>query len=187
MDWPCSINTGAQLSRLPSFCLLFCTAAYGLEYVHIVLAQLDDVPAWLQLAGEVEFLFGPLVHEPAFHRALHNNIARGTAFCVRETDGSTGSPLLGGLLFSPQPPMYKIGWLAVTNQYRRRGIGQCLVEFVIHRVQPPAELVAITFGADVEAGHPARQFYTRMGFVAAEHAPNGPEGSSRQVFRRIFP
>jgi hypothetical protein len=43
-----------------------------------------------------------------------------------------------------------------------------------------------TFGGDDPAGEPARRFYEQMGFHAAEPAPNGPEGSSRQVFRRAI-
>ena len=90
---------------------------------HVVLAQPEDIPAWLALATEVEPLFGPMVSEPSFHRALHKHIGRGTAFCVRDEDGRPGDPLLGGLLFSLDPPIYRIGWLAVAELHRRQGIG----------------------------------------------------------------
>jgi GNAT superfamily N-acetyltransferase len=150
----------------------------------VVAAQLEDIPAWLALAAEVEPLFGPMVDDPAFHRALCRNIDRGTAFCVREGDGPPGAPLLGGLLFSPKPPVYTIGWLAVTGRCRRRGIGHRLVEHVLGLAEPPAEFVVTTFGADHPEGEPARRFYARMGFDAAEAAPDGPDGGSRQIFRR---
>jgi ribosomal protein S18 acetylase RimI-like enzyme len=149
----------------------------------VVIAQPEDFPAWLVLAEEVEPLFGPMVNEPSFQRALHKNIARGTALCVRENNGLPGAPLLGGLLFSPQPPLYTIGWLAVTAKYRGIGIGQKLIEQVIARLETPADIVVTTFGADNPAGEPARRFYQRMGFHAAEPAPEGPEGGSRQIFR----
>jgi len=138
----------------------------------------------LDLAAEVEPLFGPMVNDPAFHRALRRNIDRGTAFCVREADGPPGVPLLGGLLFSPRPPVYTMGWLAVTQQHRRRGIGRALVEHAMGLAEIPAEFVVATFGADDPVGEPARSFYERMGFHAAEPAPNGPEGGCRQIFRR---
>ena len=77
----------------------------------------EDIPAWLKLAAEVEFLFGPMVDERGFHAALTKNISRGSAFCVRVDDGSVGSELMGGLLFSCRPPIYRIGWLA----WRRPG------------------------------------------------------------------
>jgi len=150
----------------------------------IVVAQREDQLAWLELAREVEPLFGPMVNDPGFHRALENNIARGTAYCVREANGPPGSALSGGLLYSIKPPIYKIGWLAVSEGRRNQGIGEALVAYAIQLVQPPAELLVTTFGADTVAGQAARRLYTRMGFEPAEQAPVGPEGGSRQVFRR---
>ncbi len=151
---------------------------------HVVMAQLEDIPAWLQLAEEVEPLFGPMLNAPGFQRALRKNVDRWTAFCIRENAGPPGVPLLGGLLFSPKPPIYTIGWLAVTQSYRRQGLGQRLMAYVLDLVEAPAELVVTTFGADNPAGAPARCFYERLGFHAAELTSDGPEGTTRQIFRR---
>ena len=135
----------------------------------------------------MEALFGALVDNPDFRRALHRNIERGTAFCVRENDGPPGAPLAGGLLFSPHPPLYTIGWLAVARRWRRQGLGRMLVGHARGLVQPPAELAVVTFGEDNVAGEPARQFYRELGFQPAEQAPAGPGGGSRQVFRLLLP
>jgi GNAT superfamily N-acetyltransferase len=160
--------------------------AFNKPMTNIVTAVPEDIPAWIKLAAEVEPLFGPMVNEPSFLSALQRNIARGTAFCVRDSEGNPGVPLIGGLIFSPKPPIYKIGWLVVTQQYRRQGIGKRLVEQSLEVIIPPAELVVTTFGEDNIAGKPARRFYEHMGLQAAESAPNGPEGGSRQIFRRIY-
>lgn len=149
----------------------------------VTVAGDEDFSPWLALAAEVEPLFGPMIGDPEFHRALKKNIARRTAFCVRERDGLPGSPLMGGLLFSIRPPLYKIGWLAVAAQHRCQGVGRLLVEHVFGLVQPPAEISVITFGPGVSGGEPARVFYERMGFFPAEMVENGPEGGSRQVYR----
>jgi GNAT superfamily N-acetyltransferase len=154
--------------------------------MRVDVARCEDFPNWLDLASEVEPLFGPLVTDPRFHRALRKNIERGTAFCVREDDGPPGTSLMGGLLFSPKPPKYEIGWLAVAQKWRRHGVGRLLVEHAFALVQPPAEMVVTTFGDDVEAGRPARTFYEQLGFEPAEVAPLGPEGGSRQMYRRVF-
>ena len=154
--------------------------------MHVVVAQEEDFAPWLDLAAEVEHLFGPLVNDPGFHQALEKNIARGTACCVRQGDGPPGTPLIGGLLFSPHPPRYTIGWLAVSERHRRRGVARLLVEHVLGLVVPPAVVTVTTFGPGVPAGEPARRFYERMGFHAAEMALPGPEGGSRQVFHRIL-
>jgi ribosomal protein S18 acetylase RimI-like enzyme len=153
----------------------------------VVLAQPVDIPAWLDLAAEVESLFGPMVADPGFHAALERNIQRQTAFCMREQADISGTPLMGALLFSAtHAPHYKIGWLAVGQRWRRQGIAQALVAHCFRLIQPPAELSVVTFGEDTVAGRPARHFYERMGFQAAEAAPNGPEGGTRQVYRRQF-
>jgi len=154
--------------------------------MHAVLAERADFFSWLRLAAEVEHLFGPLVGDPGFYRALRRNIRRGTAFCVREDAASPAAMLLGGLLFSPKPPRYTIGWLAVSSGYRRRGIGQRLVAHALSTVQPPAEVVVTTFGPAIKDGIAARRFYGKLGFHAAEMAPGGPDGRARQVFRRAF-
>ena len=155
--------------------------------MHVALAQPTDIPAWLDLAGEVEFLFGPMIADPGFHAALKRNIARQTAFCIREQDAAPGMPLMGALLFSAtDAPHYKIGWLAVAQRWRRQGVAQMLVEHCFQRIQPPADLSVVTFGEENLAGRPARHFYERMGFQAAEVSPVGPEGGTRQVFRRQF-
>lgn len=149
-------------------------------------ATMADIPNWLLLAAEVEGLFGSLVDNPGFRRALTRNIERGTAYCVREHQGVLGNPLKGGLLWSPRPPCYAIGWLAVANRWQRHGVGRSLVEHVCGLVQAPAGVTVVTFGEDTVAGRPARDFYQRLGFTPAEPVSNGPEGGLRQVFRRLF-
>jgi ribosomal protein S18 acetylase RimI-like enzyme len=144
----------------------------------------QDIPAWLDLAAEVEPLFGPLVNDQFFLRALRRNVDRGSAFCVRRGDGPPGSPLAGGLLWSAHPPRYVIGWLAVAAAARRHGVGCALVDHVLSLVVPPAEVSLTTFDDDVPEGEPAREFYMRLGFHPSEPAPVGPEGGSRRIWRR---
>jgi GNAT superfamily N-acetyltransferase len=157
--------------------------------MRVVLASSQDIVPWLALAAQVEPLFGPMLNDPVFLRALERNVVRGTAFCVREGDGLPGVPLMGGLLFSPrahcpaQPARYRISWLAVAASHRRQGVGRLLVEYVFGLVRPPAEIAVTTFGPDAPGGEPARAFYERMGFSPAEQVEDGPEGGSRQVYR----
>ena len=113
--------------------------------MHVVLAQPADIPVWLNLAAEVESLFGPMVDDPAFHQALEGNIQRQTAFCIREQAHAPGTPLLGALLFSARhAPHYKISWLAVAQRWRRQGVAHALVEHCFQLIQPPAELSVVT-------------------------------------------
>jgi GNAT superfamily N-acetyltransferase len=143
--------------------------------LHVALAQLTDIPAWLDLAAGVEFLFGSMAADPAFHAALERNMERQTAFCIREQDGAPGSPLRGGLLFSAaHAPHYNIGWLAVAKRWHRQGVAQALVEHCFYLIQPPAELSVITFGEDNVAGRPARRFYEHMGLSGGRDRAEWP-------------
>ena len=55
--------------------------------MRVQIAQKEDVNSWLDLAGEVEGLFGPMVQEPSFLSALDRSIERRSAYCIREDDG----------------------------------------------------------------------------------------------------
>ncbi|MET8574392.1 GNAT family N-acetyltransferase [Streptomyces sp. NPDC005012] len=149
-----------------------------------------DLDGFLRLAAEVERWFGPMVAEPGFHRALRTHLTRGTALLAEEADGAPFP--LGGLLFDPAEAgsarAHHLDWLVVSAAARGTGVGRALLDeatarFVTGR---PAVLEVVTFGADhpgaVESG--ARVFYERLGFTACEPAAPGPEGGSRQVYRR---
>lgn len=150
----------------------------------VQIATMDDFQPWLQLAKQVEYLFGPMALEPEFHQALEKNIRRCSALCIREEGGRNESPLIGGLLYSPsQAPSYNIGWLAVAELWRGKGVASLLMKHLLDLINSPAELTVISFGENNEAGLPSRRFYEHFGFVPAEMVPDGPEGGSRQSFR----
>ncbi|GAA2772327.1 GNAT family N-acetyltransferase [Streptomyces virens] len=149
----------------------------------IRLADEQDVPGFLGLAAEVEEWFGPMVGEPGFHAALRGHIADSRALVAP----SAAPGLLGGLLFGGRAPTYHVHWLVVARRTRGTGVGRALMEEAVRRwVHGPGVIEVVTFGAD----HPgavvggARVFYERLGFTPAEAAAPGPEGGSRQVFRR---
>ena len=154
--------------------------------MQVEVAELRDIRSWLDLAAEVEALFGNMLDDHGFYDVLLRSIDRRSAYCVRERDGPPGAPLMGGMLFSPgrpNRPKYRIGWLAVAERWRRRGVGRRLVEHALRQVKRPATISVVTFGDDVDSGKPARLLYERIGFSPAELAPIGPEGGSRRVYR----
>lgn len=155
--------------------------------MRVVNATMDDLNGWLELASEVEYLFGPMVSDPNFIQALEKNINQNSAFCVRENDGLPGSRLLGGILFSASnAPRYKVGWLSVSAQARNKGIATALLRHILKLIDVPAEVVVTTFGYDIPDGQPARKLYQKFGFVPLDELiPNGPEGGSRQKFKLV--
>lgn len=143
-------------------------------------AHPDDITPWLALAAEVEPLFGPMVDDARFNRALIKCIGRGTALVVRDQDAEPGAPLLGGLLFSTE---HEIDWLAVAKRARGQSIGRRLVAEMLRWVLPlPAIIRVQTFAAGIEAGEPARRFYEQLGFEPGEAAPDNPAGLPTQMY-----
>ncbi|WP_405652925.1 GNAT family N-acetyltransferase [Streptomyces sp. NBC_00019] len=102
---------------------------------------------------------------PGFHSAVSKNIRQSRALVAV----SSGSELV------------------VSEKERGKGAGRALMTEAMDRfVQGPGSIEVVTFGADhpgaVASG--ARVFYERLGFDPAEAADPGPEGGSRQVYRR---
>lgn len=153
--------------------------------VIVRLASEQDLPGLLGLASQVEHWFGPMVEDPGFHSAVRKHIRRSTALVAV----SSGSDVLGGLLFGAKPPVHHVDWLVVSEQERGKGTGRALMADARRRfVLGPGRIEVVTFGADhpgaVASG--ARVFYERLGFTPAEAADPGPDGGSRQIYRRLL-
>jgi GNAT superfamily N-acetyltransferase len=138
-------------------------------------AAKSDIGSWLELAAEVEPLFGPM---PDLERHIRRAIDRDTAVVVRDPR----EVVLGAALLSADPRDRKIGWLAVRGQARRRGVGRVLMAEILRRSHVPGSLEAVTFGVGVPGGEPARSLYESVGFVPLETTLAGPAGTSRQRF-----
>lgn len=151
----------------------------------VQVATEKDIPEWINLAREVEPLFGPMIDDPKFHSGLQKCIIDKQAFCVRDEDGPPGFPLSGGLLFSRKHPIYKVSWLAVSKAKRRMGIGSLLIEYVLGLVEAPAEISVKTFTEDNKEGIPARNLYMKYGFRPHSKAPPGPDGTCREIFKKV--
>ncbi|WP_329560642.1 GNAT family N-acetyltransferase [Kitasatospora sp. NBC_01266] len=146
-------------------------------------AQEHDFPGFLALAAQVEQWFGPMVEDAGFHDAVAKHIHRSTALVAV----SSGSGLLGGLLFGVKAPVHHVNWLVVSAESRGSGVGRALMADASRRfVRGPGSIEVVTFGADHPgaAASGARVFYESLGFTPAEAAEPGPEGGSRQVYRR---
>ncbi|VFU12555.1 GCN5-related N-acetyltransferase [anaerobic digester metagenome] len=133
-----------------------------LVVVNVQPATIDDFESWIALAGEVEHLFGAMVHEPSFHDALKEALREGRAFCVRQDDAGAGAPLLGGItvMFSHN----EIEWFAVSGKCRGKGVGKALLAHALSQLDARRDITVRTFDRSSEEGKPARRLYQAFGF-----------------------
>ena len=129
----------------------------------VVVSKSEDFPGWLDLAGEVEPLFGPMVDDPDFHRGLGAAIDEKRAFCIREAPGQPGSRLCGGIVILTWAR--EIAWFAVRTGYRGQGLGKALLAYAISRFEAGTDICVQTFDPTVIEGRPARSLYRAFGFV----------------------
>lgn len=140
--------------------------------IHV--ATLQNFDSWLELAKEVEPLFGPMASEPSFHDTLKRVISDKRAFCIRENDGAPSSPLCGAVLISRKKN--EIGWLAVAKKHRRKGLGKTLLCYALEKLDKEKPISVKTFDKTVTKGIPARNLYIQFGFTEVEKSHPNPAG-----------
>jgi len=150
------------------------TGLLGAVVLKAETAARSDIGSWLELAAEVEPLFGPMPHI-ATH--IRRGIDRGTALVVRDPR----EVVLGAALLSAHETDRQIYWLAVRASARRGGVGRVLMTEIVRRCPAPGSLSVLTFGPDAAGGEPARSLYRSFGFLAQQTSPACQNGS-RQLF-----
>ena len=125
-------------------------------------ASRNDFDSWIELAAEVEHLFGPMCSEPEFRSSLEESIEQGRAWCVRGCDVDRGSTLCGGIIVEPEEN--KIAWLAVAKDCRGLGIGRLLLNAALQALDTSRDIPVRTFAAEHPDGVPARTLYLSAGF-----------------------
>lgn len=137
-----------------------------------------DIDNWLELAQEVEPLFGPMVNEAGFHAALEAVIDEARAFCIRNDIGK----LCGAIVLSYEKN--EIEWLAVSVRQRRKRLGEALLNYAINKLNPWEWITVQTFDKTVIAGIEARNLYTKYGFQEVEQAGLNPAGLPTVILKR---
>lgn len=144
----------------------------------IRLVKPGDIPAWLELAREVEPLFGPMADSDDFRNGIRQVILDESAFCG-ETEGGT----IGGII-ALNRQRNEIAWLAVASACRGRGIGRLLMETAMRELDSTAEILVQTFAAGIASGTSARALFTGFGFTDAEAAGKNPAGIDTVIMKR---
>lgn len=124
----------------------------------------EDVEQWMGLVTQVRGSFPGLETPEALdeHRStVLRFMAQRQAICVKDENRITGV-----MLFSRGHNM--ICCLAVSPEYRRRGVASMLMEEVLCSLDRTKVITVSTFRADDEKGLAPRALYQKYGFVPDE-------------------
>ena len=135
----------------------------------VQIAKIEDFDNWLQLAKEVEPLFGPMVAEESFQIALKDFIEHEQAFCIKDETNFCGAIAIS-------KDENEILWLAVSEKYKGKGYGKLLVEYALNNLDNSKDIKVQTFSKEVKIGEPARRLYQSFGFVDSEQREINPAG-----------
>ncbi len=121
----------------------------------------EDIEKWMSLVTCVRCNFPGLETQERLdeHKAtVLKFMGKRQAICVKE-----GNEIAGVMLFSRGHNM--ICCLAVSPDYRRRGIASMLMDEALRNLDRTKEISVSTFRADDEKGPAPRALYEKYGFV----------------------
>ncbi|MCG8403011.1 MAG: GNAT family N-acetyltransferase [Firmicutes bacterium] len=136
----------------------------------IKLVAQQDFNAWLDLAREVEPLFGEMVGSEDFKRGIKEFISNSSAFCAVSTDND-----IEGII-AVDKARNEISWLAVKEKSRGKGYGHHLLKAALGCLDNEKPIFVQTFAPNVQAGKAARKLYVQYGFKDYKYGGKNPAG-----------
>jgi GNAT superfamily N-acetyltransferase len=144
----------------------------------IRLVNHQDLNAWLELAQEVQPLFGAMAESEDFKNAITDCIAKSSAFCVVNNDND-----IEGIIAIDKAGN-EVSWLAVRERCRGKGYGYQLLEVALGSLDNRKPIFVQTFSPGVKAGETARRLYMRFGFKDFKDGGKNPAGIDTVIMRR---
>lgn len=135
-----------------------------------------DIHAWLELAKEVEPLFGKMVECVDFKKAIKKSISNSSAFCIINANSIEG-------IVSVNKSENEIAWLAVRKQSCKKGYGYQLLKAAIDGLDNKKPIFVQTFSSNVKAGEAARKLYMRFGFQDYKDGGKNPAGMDTVIMK----
>ncbi|MEA4815110.1 MAG: GNAT family N-acetyltransferase [Oscillospiraceae bacterium] len=123
-------------------------------------AVAEDIPGWMELIRTVKNNF-PGLDEADYEAQLARRIEQSETWAFRDQN-----KIPAVLLFSRE--RRELDFLAVSPEYRRRGLAAKLVETAAAQFPVGTELSIITYREGDPTGEAARSFYAALGFVPGE-------------------
>ncbi len=134
----------------------------------IRLLDIQDYDFWIELAEEVESLFGPMIDSKEFQDGIKDCIQKNNAFGIENEQGN-----LTGIIALDRVKN-EILWLAVAKNYRGYNYGKKLIKKAIEELEDNGDIYVQTFSGKVNEGKNARNIYERNGFVDFKDAGKNP-------------
>ena len=139
----------------------------------------SDVESWTDLAREVAILFGfpGMPGDPDFLQYMTKKISQHEALIAIDP---VSNQVYGVLGFSRRNN--RISWFAVSEKYRRQGVGSRLLHRALEYLDLAKDLTVTTFADFAAEGHAARQIYRCFGFVETIPHFIDENGLSRSIW-----
>lgn len=134
----------------------------------IRLLNLKDFDTWMELAKEIEPLFGPMTNSIAFQEGIKHCIQNNNAFGIENDKG-----VLAGII-ALDKEKNEILWLAVGKKYRGNKYGDKLLKKAIEELESNGDIYVQTFSKKIDEGKNARIIYENNGFVDLKEAGKNP-------------
>ena len=133
----------------------------------ISLLNQQDYAIWIELAREVEPLFGPMAESVEFQEGIRDCIENNNAFGIHSNNHLAG-------IIAIDRQHNEILWLAVGEKYRGNKYGDLLVKKAIEELEGNRDIYVQTFSKEIEKGKSARIIYEQNGFVDLKSAGKNP-------------
>lgn len=136
----------------------------------IRLLEDNDYDSWIDLAKEVEPLFGPMTDSEEFQAGIKNCIKSKIAYCIENSPGD-----IAGII-ALDKEKNEILWLAVAQKHRGNKYGDQLVKKAIDELYKNGAIYVQTFASGTNEGQSARHIYEKNGFMDLKDGGKNPAG-----------
>ncbi|GEM_PF-1815507 len=146
----------------------------GLSMIRFV--EMADYNAWLDLAKEVEPLFGEMVTNTEFQNGIKQCISDSSALCIVNDCNIEG-------IIAVNKINNEISWLAVRKESRGKGYGYQLVEKALYYLNDKKPVFVQTFSPQIKVGEMARRMYLKFGFRDFRDGGKNPAGIDTVIMK----
>ena len=129
----------------------------------------NDYENFSEIVKETESTFGAQLIYPEFFANFVNKCEEKSALCIEELD----KEIAGAVIFNYSTK--EIDWLAVKKKHYKKGYGSLLLKSAISKLHTD-KIFVTTFSKTEKVGKPARNLYTKFGFIDYQEVGVNPVG-----------